>query len=345
MDWTFHHESCIIVSVTNLDEDIKELGLLAVPGSVGLAPVRRRAFTLSSELPVRAGGGEDPDPTSWDGPAPWDADVHQEFEFGIVLSGAHERRSGLPVRADGAQPSDRERLRAGDVWLYAMWEPHWWRTVARGTSDVCVQFTAAYLGTERTGRYAWFQLLAVPPRDRPRVTSPALRKVTLSLGHRIGEELAHRRESWEQAVRLYVLATMVELARYWNPPGSPRDGASRTTAKDTDLHEIMPALERVNSHLPYRLPLQDAAEACGMSRSFFCSVFRRSMGVSFAKFVLRARLAWVSGQLISSNETIASIAASAGFTDESHLHRTFIKHYGCTPGVYRHTKRNQRSTP
>ncbi len=285
------------------------------------------------------------DPIGWDGPTPWEADVRQEFEFGIVLSGTQERRWGPLVRAaDGAQPSDGEKLCVGDVWLCAMWEPHWRRTVAPGTSYVVVHFAADYLGAERTGRYAWFELFAVPPGARPRVGSPALRKLMLSLGHRIQEELAHRRESWQQAVRLYVLAAMVELARHWNPPDRMRNGDSRTTVRDTDLHKIIPALERVNSHLPDRLPLQDAAEACGMSRSFFCSVFRRSMGVSFAEFVLRARLVWVAGQLVSSAEAIASLAASAGFTDESHLHRTFVEHYGCTPGVYRQAKGKQRPT-
>jgi len=317
--------------------DIRELGLLAGPGLSDLAPVKRRAFLLSTQLPVRADVDLYPDPT------PWDADVHQEFEFGIVLEGQEERRLGLPTAARGGLATGGDLLGPGDVWLSSMWEPHWWRAVSVKTSDVYLQFTADYLGAERVGEYSWFELFAPAPRDRPRTTSPAPRDATLALGQRIREELTQRRKSWERAVRLDVLRVLVELARCWDPPGRSTDEAKRTRAKDTDLHGIMPALARLNSELPNRLSLGEAADVCGMSRALFCPIFKRSMGVTFAQFALRARLAWVLSRLLSSDEPIASIAAAAGFTDESHLHRTFVKHYGCTPGFYRRFHRGEES--
>jgi AraC-like DNA-binding protein len=311
--------------------DVKELGLLVGPGLSDPTPVRRRAFTLSSELPVRADIGLYPVAT------PWDADVHQEFEFGIVLAGEEERRTGLPGGVQAGRAAGGERLRPGDIWLIAMWEPHWWRAVTPGTTDVYLQFSAGYLGAERVGRYSWFELFAPAPRERPRVASPALRGAVRLLGQRIREELARRRQSWERAVRLDVLRVLVEMERDWDPPSSLASGRQ---SEDADLREIMPALTEVNSQLPNRIPLPEAAGLCGMSRARFCSVFKRSMGVSFARFALRARLAWVSSQLLSGDQSIASIAAGAGFADESHLHRTFLRYYGCTPGLYRRTGGN-----
>lgn len=308
----------------DVKRDVKELGLLVGPGLSDPTPVRRRAFTLSSELPVRADIGVFPVAT------PWGADVHHEFELGIVLTGEEERRTGLP----GGRASGSERLQPGDIWLVTMWEPHWWRAVTPGTTDVYLQFSAEYLGAERVGRYSWFELFAPAPRERPRVVSPAVRGTVRLLGERIRGELAHRRQSWERAIRLDVLRVLVEMERDWDPPTSL---ATAARSEDADLREIMPALAEVNSQLPNRIPLPEAAGLCGMSRARFCSVFRRSMGVSFARFALRARLAWVSSQLLSGDQSIASIAAGAGFADESHLHRTFLRYYGCTPGLYRRT--------
>jgi transcriptional regulator GlxA family with amidase domain len=39
--------------------------------------------------------------------------------------------------------------------------------------------------------------------------------------------------------------------------------------------------------------------------------------------------------LLTSNLPIEAIARKAGFVDASHFHRTFVKHYGCTPRTYR----------
>ena len=316
--------------------DIKELGPLAVPGLGELPPVKRRAFRLSAQLLVRADVDVYPDET------PWDADVHEEFEFGIVLTGQEERRLGLPVAARNQRRAEREVLGAGDVWLGAMWEPHWWRAVEPETANVFVHFTAQYLGVERVGRYPWFELFAPVPSERPRVTSPAVRDLMLSLGHSMREELAKREDGWEWAVRLDVLRALIALARHWDAPDTPTGGVR---ARDSDLHTVMPALARVSSCLPNRVSLQEAAESCGVSRTLFCVTFRRSVGVSFATFVLRARLAWVSSRLLSSDEPIAPIAAEAGFADESHLHRTFLRYYGCTPGRYRRAGGNRAPAP
>jgi len=32
---------------------------------------------------------------------------------------------------------------------------------------------------------------------------------------------------------------------------------------------------------------------------------------------------------------VEAIARNAGFVDGSHLHRAFVRHYGCTPREYR----------
>ncbi|HAI28126.1 MAG TPA: AraC family transcriptional regulator, partial [Thalassospira sp.] len=38
--------------------------------------------------------------------------------------------------------------------------------------------------------------------------------------------------------------------------------------------------------------------------------------------------------MIKSGETLADIASSAGFADQSHLNRHFIRAFGLTPGRY-----------
>jgi transcriptional regulator GlxA family with amidase domain len=81
--------------------------------------------------------------------------------------------------------------------------------------------------------------------------------------------------------------------------------------------------------------LDEAAEACGLGRAQFSIVFREVVGLSFGRFSRRLRLGVVAQLLLGTDRPVAAIAAETGFVDASHLHRTFVKHYGCTPNAYR----------
>jgi len=42
-----------------------------------------------------------------------------------------------------------------------------------------------------------------------------------------------------------------------------------------------------------------------------------------------------ASQLRATNDPVKAVARDWGFTDASHMHRNFVKHYGCTPNEYR----------
>jgi len=78
-----------------------------------------------------------------------------------------------------------------------------------------------------------------------------------------------------------------------------------------------------------------AARNCGMGRSAFGTLFSRLMGISFPEFGLRYRLSGAAAQLARTDAPLKAVALDWGFTDASHLHRTFCRRYGCTPADYR----------
>ena len=79
----------------------------------------------------------------------------------------------------------------------------------------------------------------------------------------------------------------------------------------------------------------EAAHACGMSRSLLNHLFHQAVGVSFVQLRTRAHLTYAAHLLLTTDLKVEQVAAEAGFSDGSHLHRVFPKHYGCTPGQYR----------
>jgi AraC-like DNA-binding protein/mannose-6-phosphate isomerase-like protein (cupin superfamily) len=77
-----------------------------------------------------------------------------------------------------------------------------------------------------------------------------------------------------------------------------------------------------------------AAREMGMTREGYSRRFRRLYGVAPDTFRLLSQLNLARG-LLRQGAPIASVAAEAGFSDQSHLGRCFRRTFGVTPGRYR----------
>ena len=274
---------------------------------------RRLEHMLSPTVPVA-------EMATRGGPEPLGLELHDGIEVGIMLSGAAERHfqgyvvPGVP----------------GDVWLCAMWEPHGRRITSDREENVVIIFLPEYLGEEMLGGIPWLSVFAAPPEQRPRVKSEETRAQMLTIGRELQREIERKGHGWETAVRLGVLRLLFTLSRDWTPPAEPG-----RNLRVGNLSRIMPSLTLLHAHEAHRISLPQAAEACELSRSRFSLLFHETMGLSFSKFCLRARLAIVAQKLVTTELSAEDIARQLDFVDASHLHRSFARHYGCTPAVYR----------
>lgn len=79
--------------------------------------------------------------------------------------------------------------------------------------------------------------------------------------------------------------------------------------------------------------VRHAAQVTGMSREGFTRRFKKRNGVPPHTFWMIERLNRAR-KLLRSGEPIATVAAVAGFSDQSHLSRCFRRIFGITPGRY-----------
>ncbi len=254
-------------------------------------------------------------------PTELELDVHDGLEVGIVLAGQEERYYQHTVVTASA----------GDVWLCAMWEPHGWRVTAPDTENVVLIFRPDFMGEEQLGDVSWLSLFSVPPEHRPAVSDARTRSTMVEIGREIRAEIQTRRPHWTSAVRIGLLRALFALRRGWEP----RQGGQQAAPKASSLSRVMPVLSAIHADPGRRIKLDEAAVMCGLSVSQFKRVFTQAMGLAFAQFCLRSRLAYVAHMLLTTDLSLEAIAASAGFADASHLHRAFLRHYRCTPGRYR----------
>jgi AraC family transcriptional regulator len=95
------------------------------------------------------------------------------------------------------------------------------------------------------------------------------------------------------------------------------------------------AREFVETHFAEDVSLAEVAAAAGVHPSHLSRVFRRVMGCSVADYVRCRRIDFACSELARSNQPLAQIAHTAGFTDQSHLTRCVRQHTGLTPAVFR----------
>jgi AraC family transcriptional regulator len=73
----------------------------------------------------------------------------------------------------------------------------------------------------------------------------------------------------------------------------------------------------------------------GVHAGYAAQLFADRYGCSPAEYVRKLRLDFVCQRLERSRDSLAAIAAAAGFADQSHLSRTFRKAFGMTPRDFR----------
>ena len=84
----------------------------------------------------------------------------------------------------------------------------------------------------------------------------------------------------------------------------------------------------------------DLANVASLSVSHFTRAFRRSVGITPRVFVLERRIVRAKALMLSTQDSLSSIASACGLTDQSHFTRRFRQVVGLTPKRWR---RQQRS--
>ena len=96
--------------------------------------------------------------------------------------------------------------------------------------------------------------------------------------------------------------------------------------------------ELLHDQFRERLSLADLAALAGVHPSHLAREFRAHYGVSVGEYVRRVRCEWAAARLLATNDSISEIAASAGYSDQSHFTRQCVRFLSVGPAKYRRTR-------
>lgn len=86
-----------------------------------------------------------------------------------------------------------------------------------------------------------------------------------------------------------------------------------------------------NIYTPHKLNTKTISEKFGISESYLGRYFKKQFNETLQDYVIKYKLKLVENRLLYSDLRVGEIAFELGFTDESHLNKTFKKHHGITP--------------
>ena len=138
-------------------------------------------------------------------------------------------------------------------------------------------------------------------------------------------------------LEVIALAHLVFKQIYLRREQIARELESSSGSSDAVILRQMTA--HIYAHFSERVTLDDIARAGGVSKSKCTALFRDQLGSSPVEFLNRYRMEAAELMLASTDDTVARIAASCGFSQQSYFNRVFLKEHGVTPRQYRLAER------
>ena len=98
---------------------------------------------------------------------------------------------------------------------------------------------------------------------------------------------------------------------------------------------ISKSLQYINSNYNHRVTLSMIEEELHVNSSYFSTLFKNEMGISFTQYINHLRVEKACELLVTTNMSIIDILMTIGFDDQSYFTKVFKKETGMTPRQYR----------
>jgi AraC family transcriptional regulator of arabinose operon len=102
--------------------------------------------------------------------------------------------------------------------------------------------------------------------------------------------------------------------------------------------KVATAVELMKANLGKTLLLSELASVAHLSVSHFSYLFRKELGTSPGRYLMRLRMEKAVELLSERSLSVKEVMAKVGFNDKSDFARSFRKAYGIAPSDYRRNK-------
>ena len=147
----------------------------------------------------------------------------------------------------------------------------------------------------------------------------------------IGLALKQVLENNPKGSRLYAETMANALAVHLLQNYSAQQPILREYSGGLARHQLRQVIDYINDHLDRNLSLTELAAIAQISPHYFTRLFKQSTGLTPHQYVIHRRVERAKELLLNRELSIAEVAYSVGFANQSHLNRHLKRLLGVTP--------------
>lgn len=145
-------------------------------------------------------------------------------------------------------------------------------------------------------------------------------------------ELWDKNYGYDIIVHNKICYLLMHLIRIWRACGFNTDKAVARSAESDSIHAIT---AYIDAHAGEAIKVEDLADMCNMSYSYFAKNFKQYYGRSCKEYIEFIRVNKAVDLLLFTDFDLGYISQETGFSDSSHLIKTFRKWKGVTPKQFK----------
>lgn len=145
-------------------------------------------------------------------------------------------------------------------------------------------------------------------------------------------EMSGQEYGYRLMMQAKINTLLTYIVRIWRKNGFDTDKALAGSVFSNSIHTIT---EYIDTHTQEQLKVEELAELCHMSYSYFAKSFRNLYGQSCKKYIEFVRLCKAEDLLLFTNLDLNYISQETGFSDCSHFIKAFRQKHGMTPKQFR----------
>ena len=165
---------------------------------------------------------------------------------------------------------------------------------------------------------------------RPEYAVEQLRSLVAELFTALSSTLSDERDSAEDS-----LSRAAAMLQTVDAPPAPEQRDLKGGLAPWQIRKVTAYIE---SNLDRSLRSSDLAKLVRLSPGHFSRTFRNSFGCSPLQYVMRRRMEYAQGLMLSTNIPLAQIALDCGLSDQAHFSRLFRRVVGESPRDWRRAR-------
>lgn len=252
---------------------------------------------------------------------------HTAFEMSVCCSG------------EGIYQTNEARysIKKGDVFFFGSNDAHCITDIF-GTEDMLlttIQFEPRFLWaySEHDFDIKYMNVLSTESRPFPHrleAGSEMAQIIGQSLIN-MKQEYLNKENGFEYMIKSELLRLLVLLIRRNSEKLENQDFSLRKT----NITNLDKAMDYIDKNFSSEITLEELSEVSGMSRNYFCAVFKRLNGLSPWDYITIRRIEKAAELLKSTNDNVLEIATNCGYNSTANFNRAFKKVTGRVPKDYR----------